>query len=116
MNAPIRARPSWLIWGVVLRTVAVWHITWAVNSVTHVLGYRRYATPENSRNNWPLGILAAGEGWHNNHHHDSASASNQHRWWEIDLTWYHIWLLERVGLATKVIRPRARRHAARNRA
>jgi stearoyl-CoA desaturase (delta-9 desaturase) len=107
---------SWLVWGVILRTVAVWHITWAVNSVTHVFGYRLYATPENSRNNWPLGLLAAGEGWHNNHHHDSASASNQHRWWEVDLTWYHIWLLERLGLATKVIRPRAQRHAARDRA
>src|SRR5262249_18672692 len=86
---------SWLVWGVILRTVAVWHITWAVNSVTHVFGYRRYETPEHSRNNWLFGVLAAGEGWHNNHHHDSASASNQHRWWEIDLTWYHIWLLER---------------------
>ncbi len=104
---------SWLVWGVILRTVAVWHITWAVNSATHVFGYRNYETPENSRNNWLLGYLAAGEGWHNNHHHDSASASNQHRWWEIDITWYNIWLLERLGLATKVIRPRAVRHAAR---
>lgn len=104
---------SWLVWGVILRTVAVWHITWAVNSLTHVMGYRNYETPENSRNNWLLGIFASGEGWHNNHHHDSASASNQHRWWEIDFTWYNIWLLERLGLATKVIRPRAVRHAAR---
>ena len=106
---------SWLVWGVILRTVAVWHITWAVNSLTHVMGYRNYETPENSRNNWLLGIFASGEGWHNNHHHDSASASNQHRWWEIDFTWYNIWLLERLGLATKVIRPRAARHAARAR-
>ncbi len=104
---------SWIVWGVILRTVAVWHITWAVNSLTHVMGYRNYETPENSRNNWLLGIFASGEGWHNNHHHDSASASNQHRWWEIDFTWYNIWLLERLGLATKVIRPRAVRHAAR---
>ncbi len=104
---------SWLVWGVVLRTVAVWHITWAVNSATHLFGYRSYETPENSRNNWLLGFLAAGEGWHNNHHHDPASASNQHRWWELDVTWYHIWLLERLGLATKVIRRRARRHATR---
>jgi stearoyl-CoA desaturase (delta-9 desaturase) len=107
---------SLLMWGVVLRTVAVWHITWSVNSLTHVSGYRSYATRENSRNNWLLGIIASGEGWHNNHHHDSASASNQHRWWEIDFTYYHIWLLERLGLATSVIRPRAARHAARGRA
>ncbi len=106
---------SWLVWGVILRTVAVWHITWAVNSLTHVMGYRNYETGESSRNNWLLGLFASGEGWHNNHHHDSASASNQHRWWEIDFTWYNIWLLERLGLATKVIRPRAVRHAARRR-
>jgi fatty-acid desaturase len=107
---------SLLVWGVILRTVAVWHITWSVNSFTHVFGYRNYATPENSRNNWVFGFLAAGEGWHNNHHHDQASANNRHRWWEFDLTFASVWVLERLGLATKVIRPRAERHAARNRA
>ena len=104
---------SWLVWGVILRTVAVWHITWSVNSITHLFGYRSYETRENSRNNWVFGLLAAGEGWHNNHHHDQASASNRHRWWEVDLTWMTIWSLERLGLATKVIRPRAQRHAER---
>jgi stearoyl-CoA desaturase (delta-9 desaturase) len=105
---------SLLVWGAILRTVAVWHVTWSVNSLTHLFGYRSYETRENSRNNWPLGLLAAGEGWHNNHHHDQASASNRHRWWEIDLTFGHIWLLERLGLATAVIRPRAERRAPRN--
>jgi stearoyl-CoA desaturase (delta-9 desaturase) len=114
--AGVQFGASLVVWGVILRTVAVWHITWSVNSFTHVFGYRTYATPENSRNNWVLGLLAAGEGWHNNHHHDQASASNRHRWWEFDLTFCHVWLLERLGLATNVIRPRAQRHAGRNRA
>jgi stearoyl-CoA desaturase (delta-9 desaturase) len=104
---------SWLVWAVILRTVLVWHITWSVNSITHLYGYRNYETRENSRNNWILGVLAAGEGWHNNHHHDQASASNQHRWWEFDLTYYNIRLLEALGLATRVIRPRAVRRAGR---
>lgn len=107
---------SYLVWGVILRTVVVWHITWSINSLTHLFGYRSYATRENSRNNWLLGFIASGEGWHNNHHHDSASASNQHRWWEFDLTFYVICGLEKLGLATNVIRPRARRHAERDRA
>ena len=95
-----------LAWGVFLRTVVVWHITWSVNSLGHWFGYQNYETGEGSRNNWLVAIVSSGEGWHNNHHHDSASASNQHRWWEIDLTWYHIRLLEMVGLAKNVIRPR----------
>lgn len=97
------------VWGVVLRTVIVWHITWSVNSLTHFFGYRNYETGEESRNNWLVAILASGEGWHNNHHHDPASASVQHRWWELDLTYYHIRALEALGLAKKVIRPRSTR-------
>ncbi|HTN75441.1 MAG TPA: hypothetical protein VL096_09345, partial [Pirellulaceae bacterium] len=69
------------------------------------------ATTENSRNNWLIGLIAAGEGWHNNHHHDQASASVQHRWWEIDLTYYTILAFERIGLANNVIRPRHLRKA-----
>jgi stearoyl-CoA desaturase (delta-9 desaturase) len=95
-----------VVWGVFVRTVLVWHITWSVNSLTHLFGYRTYATGEDSRNNWLVAILAMGEGWHNNHHHDPASASVQHQWWEIDITYYVILLLERLGLATDVIEPR----------
>lgn len=97
---------SLVVWGVFLRTVGVWHITWSVNSLSHLHGYRTYETGENSRNNWIVALLANGEGWHNNHHHDPASASNTHRWWELDTAWMFIWCLERVGLATNVIRPR----------
>lgn len=105
---------SLLIWGVAARTVYVWHITWAVNSLSHVFGYRNYETNEESRNNWFVAIITGGEGWHNNHHHDPASASVQHRWWEFDLNYYIIKLLEWAGLATHVVPPQHLRHAARN--
>jgi stearoyl-CoA desaturase (delta-9 desaturase) len=107
---------SWVVWGVFVRTVLVWHITWSVNSLTHVFGYRTYATNEDSRNNWFVALVAAGEGWHNNHHHDPASASLWHRWWEFDLTYGIIILLERLGLASHVIQPRHVRQAARQQA
>lgn len=109
--AAVQFGASLLVWGVLLRTVAVWHITWSVNSVTHLFGYRNYETGENSRNNWLVGLLAAGEGWHNNHHYDPAAATVQHRWWEIDATYYAIKLLEWLGLATEVIPPAHRRRA-----
>lgn len=109
----LRLGASWLVWGVFVRTVAVWHITWSVNSLTHLFGYRSYDTGEDSRNNWFVALVANGEGWHNNHHHDPASASVQHRWWEFDVTWWIILLLERAGLASDVIRPRHLRREAR---
>jgi stearoyl-CoA desaturase (delta-9 desaturase) len=97
---------SVFVWGVLLRTVCVWHITWTVNSLSHIFGYRTYETTDDSRNNWLVAFLTSGEGWHNNHHIDQASASNWHRWWEIDLMWVIIRSLEICGLATAVIRPR----------
>lgn len=100
---------SLLVWGVIVRTVAVWHITWSVNSLSHLFGYRNYDTGEHSTNNWLVAILTVGEGWHNNHHHDPASASNQHRWWELDISYYEIKLLEKLGLASKVLPPRHKR-------
>lgn len=111
MLEALRMGLSLVVWGVLLRTVAVWHITWSVNSITHLWGKRLYDTSDNSRNNWLVGLLAAGEGWHNNHHHDQASASNQHRWWQIDPTYYHIVVLKWLGLAKKVIPPKHIRHA-----
>jgi stearoyl-CoA desaturase (delta-9 desaturase) len=97
---------SWVIWGVFVRTVLVWHITWSVNSLTHLAGYRNYETNENSRNNWLVGLLAMGEGWHNNHHADQRSAAHGHRWWEIDMTYWTILLFKRVGLATSIVPPK----------
>ncbi|MEM6749287.1 MAG: fatty acid desaturase [Planctomycetota bacterium] len=102
---------SLLVWGVFVRTVVVWHITWSVNSLTHLFGYRNYECGDHSTNNWVVALLTVGEGWHNNHHHDQGSASNQHRWWEFDLSYYEIKLLARLGLASHVREPRARRAA-----
>jgi fatty-acid desaturase len=99
---------SLLIWGVFVRTVVVWHVTWSVNSLAHVMGYRNYATSDESRNNWFVALITLGEGWHNNHHADSRSSRHGHRWFEIDLTFSVIQLLEYVGLATDVIRPNKR--------
>ena len=64
---------------------------------------------DHSRNNWFVSLISVGEGWHNNHHHDPASGCNQHRWWELDLTYYELKGLELLGLATNVIRPRHQR-------
>ena len=96
---------SIFVWGVIVRTVFVWHITWAVNSVAHRWGYRNYKTDEHSRNNWLVALLTNGEGWHNNHHANQRSASHGHRWWELDLTYWTILLLRQVGLASDVIAP-----------
>jgi len=105
-QAGVQLGYSLLVWGVILRTVAVWHISWTVNSLSHLFGYRSYETGENSQNNWLVAVLTSGEGWHNNHHIDPVSASNWHRWWEVDPMWMVIRGLEMVGLATNVIRPR----------
>jgi fatty-acid desaturase len=105
----LRVTASVMLWGIVARTVWVWHITWSVNSLTHLFGYRNYETGDDSRNNWFVSLLTAGEGWHNNHHADPASASVQHRWWELDPNYYTIRLFEAVGLASDVVPPRHRR-------
>lgn len=99
---------SWLVWGVFARTVYVLHETWAVNSLGHMFGYQNYNTGDYSKNNWLVGLLAHGEGWHNNHHADQRSARHGHRWWEVDLSWQVIRLMERVGLVWDVSRPSPR--------
>jgi stearoyl-CoA desaturase (delta-9 desaturase) len=97
---------SWLVWGVLVRTVAVWHITWSVNSVTHLWGYRNFDTADDSRNNWLVGLISNGEGWHNNHHAQPRSAAHGMRWWELDVSYLTIRILECVRLAWDVERPR----------
>ncbi|WP_145056623.1 acyl-CoA desaturase [Lignipirellula cremea] len=94
---------SMLVWGVFVRTVYVWHITWAVNSVAHCWGYRNYDVSDESRNNWLIGFTNNGEGWHNNHHAHPRCAAHGHKWWEIDLTYTFIVFLEKVGLAKNVV-------------
>jgi len=104
-SAAVRFGWSVLIWGVFVRTVLVWHVTWSVNSLAHVWGYRNYETDENSRNNWFVGLVSNGEGWHNNHHADQRSAKHGHKWWELDVTWLTIKFLSAVGLAKSVVMP-----------
>jgi stearoyl-CoA desaturase (delta-9 desaturase) len=94
---------SLLVWGVFLRTVLVWHITWSVNSVTHMWGYRNYDTDENSKNNVFVGLWSNGEGWHNNHHAQPRAAAHGHKWWEFDVTYITIRALAIVGLARNVV-------------
>jgi stearoyl-CoA desaturase (delta-9 desaturase) len=94
----------WL-WGVVVRTVVVWHISWTVNSFAHVFGYQNYDTGDNSRNNVWVAIITSGEGWHNNHHAEPGCACNQRHWWEIDLTYLLLRLLVLLGLAWDVQLP-----------
>ncbi len=95
---------SFLVYGMFLRLAYVLHVTWLVNSASHIWGYRNYETTDNSRNLWWVGLLAYGEGWHNNHHAFQRSARHGHRWWEIDLTYAVIVVMERLGLAWNVVR------------
>ncbi len=104
--AGIQMGLSLLVWGVFLRTVLVWHITWSVNSVTHLWGYRNYETNECSKNNILIGLVSNGEGWHNNHHADPRSAAHGHRWFEFDVTYNTVRILSWLGLAKNIIKPR----------
>jgi fatty-acid desaturase len=96
----------WLVWGFFVRSVLVLHVTWLVNSATHLWGYRTYPTRDHSTNNWWVGLLAYGEGWHNNHHAFQTSARHGMRWWEIDVTYWAILALQRLGLAYAVKLPK----------
>jgi stearoyl-CoA desaturase (delta-9 desaturase) len=95
---------SLLVWGVFLRTVLVWHITWAVNSFGHLFGYQNYETGDSSRNNVFAALISNGDGWHNNHHAFQRCAAHGHKWWEFDVTYITIRILERLGLATNVVK------------
>jgi stearoyl-CoA desaturase (delta-9 desaturase) len=94
---------SWLLWGLAVRMVIVFHVTWLVNSASHMWGYRNYETTDDSRNLWWVGLLAFGEGWHNNHHAFQRMAKHGHRWWEIDVTYWAIVAMEKLGLAWNVV-------------
>jgi stearoyl-CoA desaturase (delta-9 desaturase) len=93
---------SFVVWGVFVRLVVVFHCTWLVNSATHKFGYRTYDTGERSTNCWWVALLTYGEGWHNNHHAFQYSARHGMQWWEIDLTWMTIQILQALGLASNV--------------
>ena len=96
-----------LLWGGLVRVFLVHHVTWSVNSVCHLWGSRPYRSGDESRNNVVFGVLALGEGWHNNHHAFPTSARHGLRWWQIDVSYYVIRALALVGLAWKVRLPAA---------
>ncbi len=95
---------SGLLWGGLVRICLTHHVTWSVNSVCHTFGRREFETPDRSRNEWLVGLLAFGEGWHNNHHAFPRSAFHGLHWWQVDFSSYIIWTLERVGLVGEVYR------------
>lgn len=96
---------SGLVWGFIVSTVAVYHATFSINSVSHLFGNRRYATTDDSRNNWILALLTLGEGWHNNHHHYQSSANQGFYWWEIDISFAILRMLALCGLVWDLRRP-----------
>jgi stearoyl-CoA desaturase (Delta-9 desaturase) len=96
---------SGLVWGFVVSTVMLYHATFTINSLSHLIGRRRYATPDDSRNNVVLALLTLGEGWHNNHHHYQSSANQGFFWWEIDITYYVIRTLAVLGIVWDIRKP-----------
>ncbi len=94
-----------LVYGYLLSTVLLWHGTFCINSVMHLVGRRAFATTEDSRNSLFFALVTMGEGWHNNHHWAPGSAAQGFRWWELDPSYYLLWLLERVGIVRGLHRP-----------
>jgi stearoyl-CoA desaturase (delta-9 desaturase) len=90
---------TWLVWGFCLPTVTLAHATFAINTINHMFGSRRFDTIDESRNNAVTAFFAVGEGWHNNHHRYQRAARNGFYWWEFDITWYVIRLMGALGLA-----------------
>ncbi|KAJ6844284.1 palmitoyl-monogalactosyldiacylglycerol delta-7 desaturase, chloroplastic isoform X1 [Iris pallida] len=95
----------YVVWGMGVRIVCLYHAIWLLNSACHLWGYQTWKTKDLSRNNWWVALLSFGEGWHNNHHAFEYSARHGLKWWEVDMTWYVVKLLEAVGLATDVRLP-----------
>jgi fatty-acid desaturase len=95
----------WVIWGIFVRLVVGYHVTWLVNSAAHHSGYQTFRTGDKSTNNWWVALLAWGEGWHNNHHAFPFSARHGLRWFEVDLTWMTISVLKALRLASDVRLP-----------
>ncbi len=96
---------SFVVWGVFVKSVLVYHSTWLVNSAAHIWGYRTYKSGDQSTNNWWVALLTFGEGWHNNHHAFQRSARHGMRWWEFDVTYRTIQLLWILGLAKNIHLP-----------
>jgi stearoyl-CoA desaturase (Delta-9 desaturase) len=103
-----------LVWGLFVSTVLTWHITFAVNSVCHTWGRRPHETGDASTNNLLIGVLAYGEGWHNNHHMYPFSARHGLKWWQVDVTWWFLKALEKLGLVSGLKLPKTPVRAAQS--
>lgn len=99
---------QFFVWTFVISTVLGYHATFTVNSLAHRWGKKVLPTKDDSRNNWFIALITLGEGWHNNHHYYPASTRQGLLWWEIDLTWYVLWAMEKLGLIWNVRTPPAR--------
>ena len=97
---------SGVLWGGLVRLAIGHHITWAVNSVCHTFGQREFESNDESRNEWVVGLLGLGEGWHNNHHAFPKAAYHGMKWYQIDFNAYVIRVLRRVGLVKNVWMPK----------
>jgi fatty-acid desaturase len=91
-----------LLWATFFRIVFGLHATWLVNSATHMWGARRFATRDDSRNNWWVAMISFGEGWHNNHHAHPTSARHGMAWYEFDPSWIQITILKKLGIAKSI--------------
>jgi stearoyl-CoA desaturase (delta-9 desaturase) len=87
-----------LVWGFLISTVLLYHGTFVINSLCHMIGTVRYATGDESRNSLLLALITLGEGWHNNHHHYQSSTRQGFFWWEIDISYYILTVLSWLGL------------------
>ena len=87
-----------LVWGFFISTGLLFHATSSINSLAHLIGHRSFTTPDSSRNNFVLALITLGEGWHNNHHFYPASARQGFRWWQIDITYYLLWLMSQCRI------------------
>lgn len=96
---------TYLVWGFVVSTILLYHGTFTINSLMHLVGTRRYATPDESRNSLVLALITLGEGWHNNHHHYQSSANQGFFWWEIDISYSILVALSWVGVVWDLRRP-----------
>jgi stearoyl-CoA desaturase (delta-9 desaturase) len=115
--APDLGTDRWqmLIWGFFISTVACYHGTYTINSLSHVFGRKRYRTGDESRNNWLLALVTLGEGWHNNHHHYPNSVRQGFYWWEIDITYFVLKVMSWLGIIwdLKPVPISVRDHSAR---
>jgi stearoyl-CoA desaturase (delta-9 desaturase) len=107
--APGLGTSGWqmLVWGFFVSTVVLYHGTFTVNSLAHIFGRRRYATADNSRNNWFVALITLGEGWHNNHHHYQSSERQGFYWWELDVSHYTLRMLSWFGIVWDLRKPPA---------